>query len=122
MSKKTLKNDVILILSLLFAAALIWGVIRLSQKQGSFVVVVQNGIETARYPIDTEIRVDIPSEDGGVNTLVISGGRAFIISADCPDKLCVKQHAISLTGQTVICLPHKLVIRIEGGEGVDTAS
>ena len=122
MNKKTLKNDLILIVCLLLSAAFVWGLIKLTQKKGVSVVVERNGSETARYPLETDLTVDIPSEDGGVNTLVISDGYAYIVSADCPDKLCVKQHAISRTGQTIICLPHRLVIRIEGGEGVDTVS
>jgi hypothetical protein len=54
-----------------------------------------------------------------VNTLVIEGGRARIEAADCPDKLCVKQRAISKAGESIICLPHKLVIRISRESGVD---
>ena len=63
--------------------------------------------------------IDIVTEDGHVNTLVIEGGRARIEAADCPDKLCVKQRAISKAGESIICLPHKLVIRISGESGVD---
>jgi hypothetical protein len=36
--------------------------------------------------------------------------------ADCPDGLCVKQHKIDKTGQTIVCLPHRVVIEIEGGQ------
>ncbi|MFR5116202.1 MAG: NusG domain II-containing protein [Eubacterium sp.] len=31
-----------------------------------------------------------------------------MISADCPDKLCVNQHAISSNGETIVCLPNKV--------------
>ena len=50
------------------------------------------------------------------NLLMISDGTAFVSDADCPDKLCVKQRAISRNGESIICLPHKLVIRIVAKE------
>jgi hypothetical protein len=34
--------------------------------------------------------------------------------ADCPDKLCVHQKAISATGETIVCLPNKVVVEIAG--------
>jgi hypothetical protein len=47
---------------------------------------------------------------------VIENNTARIKEADCPDELCVHQKEISKTGESIICLPHKLVIRISGGE------
>ena len=52
----------------------------------------------------------------GTNTIVIENGRAFVIDADCPDKLCEKQSAISLPGEMIICLPHKLIVEVHDGE------
>ena len=49
---------------------------------------------------------------GGQNRLIIENGRAYMQEADCPDKLCVKQGNISMKGQSIICLPHKVVAEI----------
>lgn len=122
MDKKKLRNDIILFVSLLFAALAVWGAVKLTRKPGKFVVIEIEGKISSVYPIDTDLRLDLITGDGHVNTLVISNGKAYVESADCPDKLCVKQHAVSMTGETIICLPHKLVIRIEGEGGVDTVS
>lgn len=122
MDKKRIRNDLILLASILLAALAAWGVLKLAQRPGKYVVVEIDGKTSAVYPLDTDLRLDIKTEGGHVNTLVISEGRAYVESADCPDKLCVKQHAVSRTGETVICLPHKLVIRIAGEGGVDTVS
>ena len=51
----------------------------------------------------------------GYNIIRIENGRIRIIDADCPDKLCVKTGWITESGQSVICLPHKLIIKIQGG-------
>ena len=36
------------------------------------------------------------------------------IKSDCPDKLCVHQGRISRTGQSIICLPNKIIVEIVG--------
>lgn len=92
-------------------------------KEG-VVTVYQEKEKLASYPLVKDDEVDLFSADGGVNRLIIRSGQAWIESADCPDGLCVKQGRIDREGQSVICLPHKLVITIEGGEaaGVDAVA
>lgn len=119
MKNKRLRNDIILALALLIAALAVWGAVSAARKTGEYAVVVLDGKETARYRLDEDVRIEIPSQDGHVNVLVIENGSARIESADCPDKLCVKQGSVSRAGECIICLPHKLVIRIEGEGGVD---
>ncbi len=77
-----------------------------------------NGTEVARYPLDKELETDIIT-DGGVNTLVIKEGKASVTHASCPDLICVGHREISSVGETIVCLPNKVVISIEktsGGE------
>lgn len=52
----------------------------------------------------------------GYNTLVISNGSAKMAEADCPDHICVKTYPISSPGETIVCLPHKLVVEVITGE------
>lgn len=106
------KNDLILIAVLIAAAGAAFGLIQLNKKSGGYAVVVQEGSEIASYPLDKDISVTIPSSAGGYNTLVIKDGKADVTDADCPDKLCVNQHSISYDGETIVCLPNKLVIKI----------
>jgi hypothetical protein len=64
--------------------------------------------------IDTAEEIKITYKDG-YNIIRVENGRIRIIDADCPDKLCVKTGWITESGQSVICLPHKLIIKIQGG-------
>lgn len=109
-SRKT-RNDIILIACLLAAAGIAFGAIQLGKKSGGYAVVVQDGKETAAYPLNEEVSVTITSPTG-YNTLVIKDGKADVTDADCPDKLCVNQHSISCDGETIVCLPNKLVVKI----------
>ena len=36
--------------------------------------------------------------------------------ADCPDKLCVNQNAVSKNGESIICLPNKVVVTVDSSE------
>lgn len=58
--------------------------------------------------------------DHGKNTITIKGDTIQIVEADCHDDLCVKQGAICKVGQSVICLPHELIIEIKGEESSDS--
>ena len=117
--KKKLRNDIILVCALLFAAVAAFVMIRFVNHPGNTVVVSIDGKDVAEYPLNEDIEVEFNTDDGHVNVLRISDGKAEMLSADCPDKLCVKRGAIYLTGQTIVCLPHKLVVRVEGKGGVD---
>ena len=116
------RNDILLILALLLVSAAVWGAVALTRKPGDLVIVEINGEQYASFPINEDTRIEIPTEGGHVNVLVIEGGKAYIESADCPDKLCVKSRAISGAGESIICLPHKLVVRISGESGVDAVT
>ena len=47
----------------------------------------------------------------GFNTLRIHNGTAKLEAADCPNKLCLKEKSISRAGDSIVCIPHKLVLR-----------
>lgn len=65
----------------------------------------------ATLPLDTPDEMLITTESG-YNKIIISNGEIFVSEADCPDKVCVKTGAISDGGVPIICLPHRLEIRI----------
>ncbi len=86
-------------------------------KEGAFVQVQSDGKGLAVYALHENREVPIVyGENEGSNILVIADGKAYVKEADCPDKLCVKQKSISRTGEAIVCLPHKLVITVIGGE------
>ncbi len=80
-----------------------------NNEEGDSVRVTIGGVLVARYPLDEDITVAL---NGGTNTLVIKDGKAAIIDADCPDKICVKQGWVSRMGECITCLPNKVVVEI----------
>ena len=105
------KNDIILISVLLIVSLLILLIMFVNRSPGGYAVVIINGRETASYPLDSNVEVKLENEDG-YNLLVIEDGKAFIKEATCPDKLCVNQHDVQYNGQTLVCLPNKITVKI----------
>lgn len=88
------------------------------KQAGDYVVVSVNGEEVARYPLDKDFETDIITQDG-VNTLTVKEGKAYVSYASCPDLICVGHRAVSNVGETIVCLPNKVVISIEKQENND---
>lgn len=82
----------------------------------SMVCIYQGNEKLASYPLTGDRRESILSPEGGRNVIVIEKGEVYMEDADCPDKLCMKQGSISGPGQTIVCLPHKLVVTVENGK------
>ena len=110
------KQDFILIIALLALALVAFFIIsNLPGKEGSKVQVLVDGEILFEYDLNKDGVYDIET-DFGENTLVIEDSKAYVSDADCPDKLCVNQGKIDKAGQSVICLPHKLVVTISGDD------
>lgn len=115
------RRDVSLIVSVLAAALILFGLrALLFSEDGAYIQVQVDGEETARYPLAEDAVVEITGEGSFRNVLIIADGMADMTEADCPDKLCVKQAAISKNGQSIICLPHRVVVSVVGGEQPET--
>lgn len=116
------RGDTILIIGFLLAALVCCGLWLGFRKDGGAVIVEQEGRETARYALNEDRTVRIEGEDG-YNLLVIKSGEVYLSEADCPNLLCVKTGKIRYAGQSIVCLPHKLAVRIVGGaSGLDAVT
>ena len=91
----------------------------ISHQGDDTIVIEQNGKEYASYQksaLLTEETIEIQTEYG-YHSLTLSSHGALVTETDCKDKQCVGE--ISKGGEMLICLPHRLVIKICGKEEVD---
>lgn len=88
-----------------------------SGDHGAWAVVTKDGMEIGRYALDGEHTVTIGEDEW--NVLRISHGTAAVAEANCGDFTCVRTGEISREGESIVCLPHHLIIRIEGGGPMD---
>ncbi len=104
------KNDLTLLGVLLLLALLCTAIYFLYfHKQGSLVLVTVDGSLYGEYSLNEDLILDL-----GTNRLQIQNGRVSMLEADCPDLICVHHKAISRTGETIICLPNRIIVQILG--------
>lgn len=116
-----LKADVLVTAIFLTAALLFFLVPRLfdGQMDEAGVEILLDGELLERYPLSEDRTVTVPGAEEGYNLVLVSGGTVKVTDADCPDRLCMKQKGISRDGESIICLPHRLVVRIQSQKESD---
>lgn len=50
------------------------------------------------------------------NRLIIRNGSAEMEWADCPDQICVDHSPVKYNGESIICLPNKVVVSVVSPE------
>lgn len=112
------KHDFILIAGILAAALLIFLGLQLSKGQGNaplYARIQMDGEEIARLPLSEDTEYSVGTQDGDYNLVIVSDGKVSVTSANCPDKVCVRTGRIDSVGDSIVCLPHRLVITVEEG-------
>ena len=108
--KKINLRDIIF-LSLLISIIISGFIILKPRNNGNFVTVTASGKIIEKYSLTDNIDTDIKTKNG-LNHLIIKNGEAYISFADCKNNICVKSEAISKIGESIVCLPHSLIIEI----------
>ena len=116
---RSFRNDLILIGCLLAAVILGGLVLYLLREEGASVTVTVDGNPYGTYALSEELTLDIRTGDGGeqLNRLIIREGEAFVETATCPDGICAAHKPISRDGESIVCLPHRVVITVESADG-----
>ncbi len=85
--------------------------------KGTVAVVEKNGKELLRRelsqltgPEETEIQ----GENGIWLELAFYPDGAAVLSSQCPDKICVGHGKLTKAGETAVCLPARVSLRLEG--------
>ena len=121
-NKVRLKRDIILVLSMVIIAAAAFLIINFAvKKDGSYAVIKVDGKVIKTLDLNSgETTIEVNGYQGGVNKVVINDGKVSMTEADCPDELCVKTGKISRVGETIVCLPHRVVVEIMGSQDDDS--
>ena len=115
---KKYRLDVTVIAGILFVSALLVLGVYLFREEGSIVSVEINGVAAGEYPLAVD---GVFPLNGGTNVLVIENGKAYLNYSSCPDHVCERMGKISYVGESVICLPNRVAVKIvgDGPDGVD---
>lgn len=105
------KKDFLLGLFLILIFALLWKLSSFGEK-GTWVHISLDGKEIGKYYL-TESKKEVKIGEG--NILTIYNNEAWMSHASCPDKICVKRGRVSRSGEEIICMPNRVIVRVEGG-------
>ncbi len=106
------KGDIILSVFCLITAAVMLAGALVFKTDGKKAVITVDGEVFGQYALSEDQTVRLSTERG-TNTVTIRDGKVTVTDADCPDRYCADHVAIASVGETIVCLPHRVVIEIK---------
>ena len=110
------KADIILFICLILIGGALSYLAFSGSSTGDLVVVKVNGEVYGKYSL-TKDRTITVNRDGHMNKITIKGGKVQVSKSNCKNQVCVKQGSISSTHQSIVCIPNRVVVSIEGKDG-----
>lgn len=77
-------------------------------KEGNLLRITVDGEVYGTYELGKTQEILI----GETNVAQIEEGHAWMSWADCPDQICVRTAKITEEGQTIVCLPNRIVLEV----------
>ncbi len=117
---KLKKGDIIILAFVLLSAISYFAIKQIyKDKDDKAIVIYVEGNEYEKiYMKDiSEVRhIHIDLHKGKFIDINVSQNGAFVSDVVCPDRICVKTGVISKVGESIVCLPNKVQIYIEGSD------
>ena len=105
----------IVIARIILSSFVFWKVV--GTEEGSRVVVYEDGKVIREIPLTEETEFVV--EGLYTNKIAVRDGKAAVIESDCPGGDCMHSGWISESGRSIVCLPNRVEVRIEGESDVD---
>ena len=112
----------ILIICVLVVAAGLLVYLSFFRATGNTVTVTVDGKEYGVYELTENNTVDIITGEDRQhhNRLVIKDGKAYMEDASCPDGICVAHKPVFRDGESIICLPNRVVVTVNLSDRADS--
>lgn len=90
-----------------------------NSDSGAYVQLEVDGKVVETLSLDEDAVREIETDNGGRNVLVVKDGEAEMSEANCPDGICTNHRKIHRNGESIICLPHKVVVTVVNENDAD---
>lgn len=110
------KADIILFICLILIGGALSYLAFSGSSTGDLVVVKVNGEIYGKYSLSKDRTITV-NRNGHMNKITIKGGKVQVSKSSCKNQICVKQGSISTTHQSIVCIPNRVVVSIEGKGG-----
>ena len=134
------KADIVLLIALLAFGLITTALLSRAGAASSDakVVIKSGGADFAIYPLDEDVEIEVPAPSGTAydnprghslsaddesthytyyNTVIIKGGEVTVSASSCKNQVCVRHGSISKSGESIVCLPNRLIVTIEDKSG-----
>ena len=113
------KKDIILACGVIAVALILLVLLKFANREsGTQIEIRVNGQTYGTYDLNKNQEIAVDTEYGH-NLVVIADGQVYMSEADCTDGYCKNQGKISHENETIVCLPHKLVVEVQVTKGSD---
>lgn len=109
------KRDLLVFLAAVLIAA--WGFLSWIPRgdDAPVAVIEQNGQELRRIDLSRVTETEEIHLDGEIPvTIQVGTGEIAILESACPDQICVHTGVLTRPGQSAVCLPARVAVRIIG--------
>ena len=88
-----------------------------SDEASSLMAVVSvDGTELERIPLQGKVQAEhIVTGNGYTLRFVLAEDEVWVEESDCPTQDCVHTGHITRGGQSIVCLPARVIVQLEGG-------
>lgn len=113
------KNDYLLLAFLIALTSLVYFFHNSTANTHDKILIIQHDQNILQkiqlQKIQTPKEITIPTEHGIVIVQIDHNG-AYVANSPCRDKLCMHQGKITQTGQSIVCMPEKVLITLTATE------
>lgn len=117
------KSDIVLMVMIVIIGSLSGIYLSLGKTAGDEVEIKIDNRVYGTYRLDLD-RTIVVKGSNGKNIVTIKNGSVKMSSASCKNQVCVHHSPISKVGESIICLPNKVIVKIKGSSkgGIDAVS
>ncbi|OQO69734.1 hypothetical protein BH747_09235 [Enterococcus villorum] len=116
---------IVLLIALSFLPVIVFSYQQENATSSKEAVLRVDGNEIKTFPLITgnkSYTYTYEDAHGDYNLIEIDGDKIRIKEADCDDQICIRRGWASKNGETIVCLPHKLVIEVRSTDGSEEDS
>ena len=84
----------------------------MGNEEGTLAVIYKDGKIEASLPLYEDAEITVTNYY--TNKIIVKDGKVSILTSDCPGADCVHSGWIKESGRSIVCLPNRVEIRIEG--------
>lgn len=107
-------GDKILIAALLLSSLFLSFLLFFNTQAGKIAIISVNGKEIKRLNLSEEQQLEFTGAQGRF-VVQVQEHAIKMLESTCPGALCCQMGSINKPNQVIVCVPNRVIIRIEGG-------